>query len=218
MPSRPQGNPWLSIWTRPRLTIAEIVRTKPSYRFFLFCFIYGFVALLQGAQQADLGTQFSAGPILLVSAIAGFFLGFVFLSISSLLLMWTGRWIKGKGTYHEVRAAVAWSNVPVAVDLIIWLALAAVFGPFLFTQDFASVAFLQSSDISALLTPQVVLLIGLGIVRLALNIWSIVILIGSLSQVQGFSIFKAILNILIAVALVIAAIILSYFIIGMVQG
>src|SRR5579885_399667 len=150
MPTRPAGNPWLSIWTRPRRTLAEIVNTNPSFRFFFFCFIYGFVALLQGAQQSSLGLQYSAGLILLIAAIVGFFIGYISLSVSSLLLLWTGKWIKGKGNYKQVRAAVAWSNAPVAVELVIWLALTAVFGSLLFTEDFARIRYAQSPEGSVL--------------------------------------------------------------------
>lgn len=218
MPSRPAGNPWLSIWTSPRLTLAEIVRTNPSYRFFLFCFIYGFVSLLQGAQQAALGTEVSAAPILLIAAVLGFFLGFIAISIATILLKWTGKWIGGKGTYREIRAAVAWSNVPVAVDLILWLALAAVFGQLIFTQDFARVLLFQTSEGSLLYFPEPGFLIAIGVIRLVLNVWSIVIFLGGLSQVQGFSVFKAILNALFSIVVVIAVVWIASMIAWWIQG
>lgn len=212
MPNRPAGNPWLSIWTRPRLTIAEIVRTNPSYRFFLFCFIYGFVALLQAAQRAALGETAAVGPILLVAAVLGFFLGFVAISISSALLKWTGTWLGGKGAYREIRAAVAWSNVPVAVDLILWLALAVVFGAKVFTQDFGQIVYSQTAN--GFIFPAPRLLIGVGAIRLVLNIWSIVILLGGLSEVQGFSVFKAILNALFSIFIVFAVVWIAFLLAG----
>lgn len=206
MNSRPAGNPWLSIWTKPRLTIAEIIHTNPSYRFFFLCFIYGFMALLNAGQRASLGNVNSAGAIILTSAILGFFVGFVAFSIYSLLLTWTGKWIGGKGSYREIRAAVAWSNVPVVVDLVVWLALAAVLGSTVFTEDFARVIYYQTSEGGMFLLPEPRLLLVVGFIRLALSIWSLIIFLLGLSEVQGFSVFKAILNALFSIFVVVAAV------------
>jgi len=199
---RVMGNPWLSIWTSPRKTVGEIARKNPSYRFFFFCFIYGFVAILQSAQRAESGASTSAGIVLLTALILGIVIGYISLSISSLFLTWTGKWLGGKGTYLTVRTAVAWSNVPVVVDLILWLLMIAVFGSQLFTPAFGNAIFIQSAQGNLVLAPMGGLLIPLGLIRLALGIWSIVIFIGGLSAVQGFSIFKAILNALLSIIIV----------------
>lgn len=102
MPSRLAVNPWLSIWTKPRLTIAEIIHTNPSFRFFFLCFIYGFVALLNAGQSASLGNTNSAWAIVLTAAIFGIFIGYLVFSIYSLLLTWTGKWIGERGVIAKL--------------------------------------------------------------------------------------------------------------------
>lgn len=206
MPSALNCNPWLSIWTKPRDTILEIAHKNPTYRFFFFCFIYGFVALLQSAQRTAIGHTASAGIIILTAAVLGFFIGYASLSITSLLLTWTGKWIGGKAGYYEVRTAVAWSNVPVVIDLILWLTLAAAFGPLLFTEDFAKVVHFQTAEGAMLLFPNPGLLIFIGIVRLVLSVWSIVIFLAGLSAVQGFSVLKAVLNAIFSIVIAVAVV------------
>lgn len=194
MPSQPRSNPWLTIWTKPRATLLAIVRDNPSYGFFFLCFVYGFVAVLGGAQQVSLGNATSGFIILLVSALLGFFVGYLALSIQALVLKWTGSWIGGKASYKEIRAAVAWSNVPAIVDIALWIITTFIFGSALFTQDFSQNLFFG--------TPGGHVFILTGIARLVLGIWSIVILLIGLSAVQKFSVIKAIFNALFAFLIV----------------
>ncbi len=199
----PLRNPWTSIWVKPRQTIAEIVRKNPSFRFFFLCFIYGFSALLHTAQNGSFGLTHGAPAILLAAAILAFFVGFASISIASLLLTWTGKWLGGVGRYVEVRSAIAWSNVPRVVDILVWTILAFLFGSMVFTQDFA-------------LGARALALVG--IVQYALIAWTLVILIVSLSEVHGFSLFKAILNILISIFLVIAVVWIAFLVNWWLQG
>ncbi len=215
---QPSGNPWLSIWTSPRATIAEIVRTNPSYCFLLLCFIYGFASALSSAQRISLGLTTSPWVILAVSAVLGFLLGFVSLTVFSFLVSWTGKWCGGKGSYKEVRAVVAWSNVPVVVDLLLWALLLAIYGGLVFTQDFAQVVYFQSAEGSMLLFPEPRLLVVFGIVRVIVSIWSIVIFLAGLREVQGFSLFKAILNALLSMFVVIVAVFLMFMTVWGIQG
>ena len=41
------------------------------------------------------------------------------ISITAALFKWTGKWIGGEGTYQQIRSAVAWSNMPSAVNIVI---------------------------------------------------------------------------------------------------
>jgi hypothetical protein len=103
--------------------------------------------------------------------------------------------------------------VPSAVDVILWLVLAAVFESAVFTQDFARSVYFQG--------PAMRLLLIVGVVRLVLAAWSLVIFIIALSEVQGFSIFKAILNTLIAIFFVVAVVwivcLLTWWLQGFIQ-
>jgi hypothetical protein len=215
MPSKLVRNPWLSIWTSPRKTIAEIVSTNPSYGFVFLCFIYGFSGILNSTQRVAAGGSSSWG-IVLIAAIAGVFLGYLSFTIFSFLITWTGKLCGGKAKYKEVRAAVAWSNVPVIVDLLLWFSLIMFVGTALPSENMAQVSTINEGN--AIVVPQSPLLLTIGFLRLALSLWSVVIFISGLSEVQGYSVFKAILNTLLAILVIIAAVFIVFMAVWGIQS
>ena len=186
-------NPWLTIWTKPQETIRAIVTLNPNFRIIALAAIYGFPFLMHLAQNLSLGLQFPMWGIILGSAVLSPVVGIIGFTIISSLLYMTGRWIKGSATFAQVRAAVAWSNVPNSVNIILWLVLSAFFGNLLFLRDFAQGEFI-GRDLTVVLsvfTAQVVL-----------GIWSFIILLRSLGEVQKFSVWKSLLNIILPSVLV----------------
>ena len=121
---------WLTIWYRPRATISRIVDTDPT-RFVLgIAWLVGALAVLNN-QVATATIDLPAnvphfprlGPIGI--AIAAFLFGVfsvVVLYGLAALYRWSGQILGGTATAVEVRAALAWSQVPglylVAVTII----------------------------------------------------------------------------------------------------
>lgn len=202
-------NPWTAIWVRPRETIQKIVNFDPRYGFIFLAGVYGFNMLMQVVQSLSLGAEFSLTGILVGALILSPFLGMLMLSIMALLLQWTGRWIGGKGKYLSIRAALAWSNVPNIVNIVLWLILAFYFKRAVFVNGFAGTSF-QGSEM--LLVTSVFLL------QTVLSIWSFIILIKSLGQVQGFSAWKGLFNVLIPFFMIGIAVWLVSFIVGAFKG
>jgi hypothetical protein len=134
-------NPWTGMWVRPRETIRAIIQTNPGYMYPLLCFIYGFPMALQMAQNFSLGDRFHVAGIVIVALILAIVLGAVMINIAAALFSWTGKWIGGIGTFQQIRAAVAWSNVPSVVNIAIWMANIAVFGTRIFRNDFVETPF-----------------------------------------------------------------------------
>lgn len=202
-------NPWTAIWVRPRETIQKIVNFDPRYGFIFLAGVYGFNMLMQVVQSLSLGAEFSLTGILVGALILSPFLGMLMLSIMALLLQWTGRWIGGKGKYLPIRAALAWSNVPNIVNIVLWLILAFYFKRAVFVNGFAGTSF-QGSEM--LLVTSVFLL------QTVLSIWSFIILIKSVGQVQGFSAWKGLFNVLIPFFMIGIAVWLVSFIVGAFKG
>jgi hypothetical protein len=188
MPDKLSVNPWLEIWVKPRETIRAIVQYNPKYLFWLLSWIYGFPALLQFAQNASLGESLSLLPILLGTFIVAPFIGMLGITIISGLLYWTGQWIGGKASYNYVRAAVTWSNVPNLVNVAIWIVLATTFGGGLFMRSFGESSFLGYQ--------QVVVFFAF-LIQVIVAVWGFIIGLKTLGEVQGFSAWKALLNVLI---------------------
>lgn len=187
-------NPWLSMWTKPRETIRAIVSFDPKYQFPLLAAIYGFPMLLNFAQSLSLGMNAHWGIILLIAAVLATFAGMLGILITSALLHWTGKWLGGKSTFLEMRAAVTWSNVTNIVTSATWLILALTFGQLAFVENFSSLAFMGWEKL---------LIFVLFLIQAVVSIWSIVIFIKAVAEVQGFSAWKGLLNLIIPIIMII---------------
>jgi hypothetical protein len=190
-------NPWLSIWTKPRDTIRKIVAYDPNYRFPVLAGIYGFPLLLQIAQNFSLGENFPAYAIALIALAASVIVGMIVMSILSGLLLWTGRWIHGEASFREIRASVAWSNVPNIVTIITWIIFLGIFRNDTFFHTFPGIN-LTSGEYAAVFI--------LFFIQLLVSIWSLIIFLKALGEVQGFSAWKALLNLIIPSVIVLAVI------------
>lgn len=188
-------NPWIKMWTKPKETIRAVVTMDPRYRFLTLCAVYGLPAMLQLAQNMSLGFSYSLVGILLGSLFLSLFAGMIGITIASALLYATGKWIGGAASFIQVRCAVSWSNVTNVGSILLWVALIAAFKNLLFTDAFATASFTQLES---------TLVFVIFLVQFGLAIWSFVLLVQSLAEVQGFSAWKALLNVVISFGIVIA--------------
>jgi len=122
--------PFLSIWTQPRATIRRIVDTDPTRHVLALAALGPALFSLFGQWSAALnGTanQSVLWPLSVafnVAFQAG--LGILFLYISAALIRWSGELLGGTASSVEVRAALAWSQVPsIALTIVLILALFA---------------------------------------------------------------------------------------------
>lgn len=182
--------PWLSIWTQPRETIRRVLDSDYGRGVVLLLAALGGVdQILNRASFYSLGDEHPVVVIIALSIAVGVVWGLLLLYVGSLLLRWTGRWIGGTASGEEIRAAIAWSNVPLLVDLALWLPGILIFGRELFTSYTPRI---NSSLVLA------VVMMGFGLLSLVLAIWGVVIFLQSLGEVQGFSAWKALGNALLA--------------------
>lgn len=183
-----EGNPWLSIWVRPRKTIQNIISVNPNHRLGILACIYGFCSLMNLAQLYVLGYRFSLPVLLIGIVVFSFFWGYFLLTIFSWLIFKVGSWLKGAGSFVHIRAVAAWASVPLAINAIAWGLLIILFGLDLF-KGFSGRETLSSTQMNTILT--------ILLVKLAMSIVSLIIYLQGISIVHQFSISKAILNILI---------------------
>jgi hypothetical protein len=192
MESKLDSNPWRGILTKPRVTIKAIVGYDPNYHLLLLSMIYGFSAILGIAQNLKLGEKLDIISIIIPALLISPIWGYLFFSISSWFVFFTGKWLGGKAEYKHIRAALAWSHVPTIVTDFLWILMIIFFGKALF-QDLSKVV---SS------TLQIWGLFSILFLLLIASIWSIVIYINTLSEVQKFSILRTISNLILSTLLV----------------
>lgn len=190
-------NPWTSVWTQPRATIQQVVETNPERWVLLLAAISGISGVLDRASMQSLGDKVALPMIIVVAILAGSIGGIIYLYAGAGLLRWTGNWIGGTASSPHIRAALAWSNVPLAYGLLVWTAEIAIFGAELFTTETPRMNANESL---------IVLMIGFAVIEIVLGVWAIVLVCKTLGQVQGFSAWKALGNLLLALLIVVVPI------------
>lgn len=181
-------NPWTNIWFKPRETIRQVVKFNPKHRFVILSGLYGLPMLLHMAQNLSLGEKFTVAGISLSAIVLAIFVGMLGITIATWLLHWTGKWIGGEADFIQVRTAVSWSNVPNIISIIAWGFLIYNFRESIFLEDVAEKT-MTAGTVGGLTWALLVQSIA--------SIWSFVILVKGLGQVQGFSAWKGVLNVLI---------------------
>jgi hypothetical protein len=191
------GNPWATIWTKPRAKIRRIVEIDVRYQVTFLAILSGALIWLERRWSSP-STAAAFGVLVAIAVIVGAILGVVELYVNGALLKWAGAALGGVGSHAEVRAALAWSRVPVivAVSIGILAILLGTDGPMLGGEGEFS-----NSGASVLL------------VHAALVLWGFVVMLKCVGEVHRFSVWRAlgsILLIVLAVVLILAAIILLF--------
>ncbi|OGN64163.1 MAG: hypothetical protein A3E80_06000, partial [Chlamydiae bacterium RIFCSPHIGHO2_12_FULL_49_9] len=176
---------------RPRATISRIVSENPKRSLWLLAFIYGFSSLLNAFQTGSMGAVFSTPLILVAAAILAPFWGYACFAFFSWVVLWIGKIFKGHGTFAGLRAVYAWSCVPMILNIPLWLLMVMMFGQALFLN-------IPPQYVTEAQAPILFLIL---ISKVVLAVWSLVIYLNGLAQVQQYSMLKAIFNTLIAGAI-----------------
>lgn len=192
-----KNNPWLGIWTEPRKTIRSIIDTDPKRGYLLLCAIYGLPLAFNIVQSFALTSAIPLWAIIIGSLVACTFLGMIGISFSSWLVHFTGKWIGGKGTFQTIRTAVAWANAPNIVSILMWVVLFGSFGAQVLNKNFSEGQFVGY---------QAGILFLVMLIESIVSVWGLVILLNGLKEVQGYSIWKALLNLVIPFVIVVAII------------
>lgn len=196
---KPRLNPWFSMWTKPRATIQQIVDEDPERLIVVLVSLSGVDNALSRASAKNLGDIFDWPIIILIAVIVGPIGGMVTLYIGSALVRWTGTWLGGTAPLQNIQSAMAWSCVPVIWALPLWIPKISLLGHELFTTE--------TPTIDA--NPAVALVVmAYAVVETTIGVWTIVIYLKCLGQVQGFSAWKALGNSVLAGLLVIVPIVL----------
>lgn len=182
-------NPWLSIWTSPRATIAKIAEENPNKSLWLLSAIYGFCSLLNVFQSASLGREIGNVGLVILAVVLAPLWGYASFSIWSAFVTVVGKWLRGGGTFKTIRSAYAWSCVPITLNIPLWLLMVILFGHQLF---------LNFPDGHLLSYGQIMFLFVILIIKVIVAVWSLIIYLNALAEVQHFSLLRAILNVVIA--------------------
>ncbi|GIK98767.1 MAG: YIP1 family protein [Alphaproteobacteria bacterium] len=185
------ARPWLTIFTRPRATMRAIIASDPERYVVLIACLSGVLSAIDRASDRTLGDQMAWPWILLAAAILGSIFGYLWLLIYGGLVRWTGEWLGGAASSEDVRAAIAWPNVALVPAALFYVAEITFFGDELFTSDEPSIGFVWLSLVH----------MGVGV---PMAIWWVVLLAKCVGEVQQFSAWKGLGNLVIALLMAIS--------------
>jgi Yip1 domain len=190
------SNPLLSIWLHPRATVRDLKENGSSNDVLIFAALSGIASSLDNASNRNSCDSYPLGLMLILAATVGPIGGLITVWLGSMLISFTGDFLKGRARIHEIRLALAWGLFPKTVSLIPWAVVIATTGPMLFQSkevDFEG----QPLGVSiALLAALIVIFI--------FNLWAIFTTCHALAEVQGFnSAWKAFLNVVLAFLLIV---------------
>ena len=180
--SSPGPSPWRTVWFSPRLTIRRILAAEPRPS---WTGVIALAALHQvfASLQADpvdgaFSANRSAMPVMLGA------LQIVFgVLVGPFLLAFVGSWLDGEADADDIRHAVAWSYVPHAIFGLLWIPILIAFGGPPAGAPPAGTA----QWIAALL----------ALVVFSGAVWTVVLEVIMIAEVQRFAIWRALLSMVI---------------------
>jgi hypothetical protein len=187
-------SPWFSIWIRPRPTLRRILETDPRRHVLLLAALGGVASGLAAARSEMAATLTPAAAI--AGAVAGGVVGGVIgVWLMGALLRISGRLVGGRGDWIQVRAAVAWAQVPAIWAILLWLPRAALLGGEMFHPEPAAT---QDHPASALA------LMLIEATQAVVAVWQFVVSLQCLGEAHAFPAWRALLAfVLIALAIAI---------------
>ena len=184
-----EENPWWSMWVKPRKTTRMLIEKNARYGFLWLCLIFGMTESLRAAQSMSLATHLPLWGNLLVCLVFAIPFGAISFYATALLVFWTGKLIKGKGSYKEILVSASWSNVTTTMSLCLYALTLLFLGNAFFYKQFNDAAFPFPLSIT---------LIVIFAAEFILSVWRLVLFIKSLAEVQKISGWMALLNVLLA--------------------
>jgi hypothetical protein len=181
-------NPWVHIWTRPRAVMRQILDSDPRRMVHRLAILGGVSAGLSANVNLP-GIQIPLPAVIVCKLLVGVLGGLIGLYVGGGLVLMTGRWLGGRGSFVTVRSALAWSNVPVIWAALLWLPLFVYLGWDAFNID---------KDLMLVDPIGLMLMVPLGIVTVVVVIWRVVILCKLVGEAHGFSAWHSLGAFLIA--------------------
>ena len=191
------------IWTEPRRVLKYIHETKYEKYFYVLLFLAGVSGAFDRAANRNLGENASLFGLIAGCIILGGFLGWISYYIYAALLNWTGKWLDGKGNTDSIYRVLAYAMIPSAISLVFLIPQLAVYGIDLFVED---------GDLVNAGVGGNIVFWGALLLEIVLGIFTIIFSVIGVSEVQKISVWKAILNLVLPLLIIIGPIVIIAFI------
>ncbi|HLA56093.1 MAG TPA: YIP1 family protein [Flavobacterium sp.] len=208
---QPENNPenispsniFIKIWIAPRAVFRFIEFNGYERHLTLLLMLSGIVRTFNNASIKNMGDLFSLWGVIGFCIVLGALFGWLTYYIYAALVGWTGKWIGGIASTQSILRVLAYAMFPSIVALLLLIPQILVYGNDLFKSD----GNILTDNILVNLLFYFSLLAEFG-----LSMWTIVLCVIGVSEVQRFSIGKAIANLLLPALLFVAVILILFLI------
>ena len=179
---------FIKIWISPRKFFKYIIDRNYGKYVMTLLVLSGISRAFNLASTNNIGDELFIGGIIFICVTFGGFFGWVAYVIFAALVSRTGKWLKGEGNTNSILKVIAYAMIPSVIALIFLIPQIIIYGEEIFVSN---------GDItSAGLISNIVVYLS-SFLEFILGIWTIVLCVIGISEVQKFSIGKSILNLLL---------------------
>ncbi|GLS83483.1 Yip1 family protein [Paraferrimonas haliotis] len=198
-------HPLTEIWFYPREAYRALAQHPLPKLNLTIAALAGVVQVLaSGFMQED--GQFNSIMVLLFSALVGGSIGGIIgVYLSSFLFKFTGKLLGGSASYARLRDVFSWSSLPSLINLPFLLLFLVIMGNGYFDPKYFE------THPGLIVT---LLVAAWGLVSLVVSIWGLILMVVGISEVQNFSIWRAIANFVLSVLIIVVPIVIIAFAVG----
>ena len=178
------------IWWQPRKVFKYILAARVDEYVTLLLILVGIVRGFDRAISKSLGDNLSLGAVIGFSVLGGAISGWIGYHIYAYVLSYTGKLLGGSASKQEILRVLAYAGIPNIITLAVIVLQIAVFDIALFKSE----EFLEDFGLVG-----VVFYTGLSFVEIVFSVWTLVLIVVGISEVQKMTISKAILNVLLPI-------------------
>ena len=182
------ARPWRTIWFSPRRTIRDLLASevRPGWTLVVgLAALHGALATLAGlAAKGDLSFNTATMPTIIgaLQVVFGVLVGPFLLALS-------GGWFGGQADPEDIRQSLAWSYAPLAVTAVFWIPVLLAGG--------GAIDAVHPDEPSASAVLRALLLLAVTFVYVAAAVWTFVLQVITLAEVQQFSIPRSLGSIVV---------------------
>jgi hypothetical protein len=176
------------IWMSPRQVFKFIIENGYTKFTTILLILGGITSALNSASTRYIGDIMPLWSVLIVCLIGGGIFGWLYFYIYAVLLSWTGKWMKGVGTTKSLFRMISYALIPSLLVLFTFILRIVLIG---------NEEFQRNVDVfdSGFL---IIALFSFSLfVEIVTGVWTLVILVIGISEVQKLSIGKSIVNLIL---------------------
>ena len=182
------ARPWRTIWFSPRRTVQELLASevRPGWTLVVgLAALHGALATLGGlAAKGELSFSMAMMP-----TIIGVLEVIFAVLVGPFLLAFSGGWFGGQADPEEIRQSLVWSYAPFAVTAVCWIPVMLASG--------GAVAPVPVDAPSASMVLKALLLLAATFVYVAALLWTFVLQVITVAEVQHFSLPRSLGSIVV---------------------